>query len=97
MESIHARNCEACHKDVHNGRFTKIGECSSCHFPTSWGPELKFDHNRQTRFPLSGKHEVIDCRACHRGKGPSDYENFEKLVTVVAGKGKGRDKNIRTD
>ncbi len=93
------RNCESCHKDVHNGRFRDVGECSSCHFATSWGPELKFDHNRQTRFPLSGKHEVIECRACHRGKGPSDYENFEKLVTVVAAKGKGREKEktIRTD
>jgi hypothetical protein len=88
------KNCESCHKDVHAGRFAKVGECASCHLVTTWGPEMKFDHNRQTRFPLSGRHEVVDCRACHRGKGPSDYENFDKLITVT---GTGKSKVIKSD
>ena len=98
-QGLPGKNCESCHKDVHNGRFSKVGECASCHFATSWGPELKFDHNKQTRFGLTGKHEVVDCRACHRGKGPADYENFDKLISVGATKGKGKDKttDIKVD
>jgi len=74
------RNCEVCHKRSTTGRFKQGRECASCHFNTSWAPSSKVRHNRQTPlFPLGGKHETVDCRACHRGKGPADYENFEKL------------------
>lgn len=84
-----ARKCDACHKDVHLGRFSKVGECAACHLSASWGPELRFDHDRQTRFVLTGKHAVVECRACHRGHGPADFENFESLVKVT-GQGKTR-------
>lgn len=87
------RACDACHKDVHNGRFGKVGECAACHLNTTWGPELTFSHTRQTRFPLFGKHLAIDCRGCHRGKGPTEFENFDKLITVS---GTGRSKVAKT-
>ena len=87
------KNCDACHKDVHKGRFVKDGECASCHLPTTWGPELRFDHNRQTRFALSGRHELVDCRACHRGKGPAEFEDFSSLVTV-SGTGKNKQSKV---
>ncbi|MCS6912083.1 MAG: cytochrome c3 family protein [Myxococcales bacterium] len=83
-----ARKCDACHKDAHLGRFAKVGECSACHLNDSWGPELRFDHDRQTRFVLTGRHGLVECRACHRGAAPSEYENFEKLVHVISGKGR---------
>ena len=86
------RNCDTCHKDAHAGRFTKVGDCAACHLNTTWGPELRFEHGRLTRFALFGRHEVVDCRACHRGKGPTDYENFDNLVSVV---GTGRNKVVK--
>lgn len=88
------RNCDACHKDVHQGRFVKTGECSACHLSTTWGPEMKFDHNRQSRFMLSGRHEVIECRSCHRGKTPAEFESFDKIVTVVGG---GKNRTTKTE
>jgi hypothetical protein len=95
------RRCDACHKDVHEGRFAKVGECVACHLSESFGPELRFDHNRQTRFVLTGKHELVECRACHRGKGPADYENFDALMTTAAapptgkaGKGRGKGQQV---
>ena len=68
--------CASCHENVHGESFAIDGvtECSRCHVTNSWLPE-KFDHS-ETRFPLTGKHEEIDCRACHQ-------VNNEKGVPTV--------------
>ena len=42
--------------------------CASCHTSISWSPlraVLEFDHNRETRYPLRGMHEKVECRLCH--------------------------------
>jgi hypothetical protein len=59
------RECAACHKDPHEGRFGL--ECASCHRATSWKEmrERSFDHS-QTRYPLAGKHASVECAKCHR-------------------------------
>ena len=31
-----------------------------------------------TKFTLDGKHAEVACRACHRGKSPSDFEEFTR-------------------
>ena len=56
--------CDTCHKkdDVHKKRLGK--NCDLCHSPTDWRI-WRFDHNKQTDFPLDGAHEGIDCHACH--------------------------------
>lgn len=41
--------------------------CEQCHSAKGWYLDKEiysFDHNG-TRFPLTGQHEVIDCRQCH--------------------------------
>lgn len=83
------KNCDSCHKDLHEGRFQKIGECSVCHLSSTWGPEIRFDHGR-TRMALLGRHAAVSCRACHRGKTPAEYENFDSLVKLVAAPAKGK-------
>ena len=35
-----------------------------CHGPTDW-LIWKFDHNEQTDYDLDGKHDGLDCHACH--------------------------------
>jgi nitrate/TMAO reductase-like tetraheme cytochrome c subunit len=40
--------------------------CELCHTTTQW-PGAKFDHNTQTKFPLSGKHATVQCTQCHVG------------------------------
>ena len=38
--------------------------CEECHNPNAWSLWM-FDHNKQTEFELEGKHEGLECKACH--------------------------------
>jgi len=60
------KNCFSCHEneDSHNGLFGK--ECKNCHVSTSWN-KSKFNHNKDTKFELKGKHRKVTCVACHPG------------------------------
>ncbi|MDB4964014.1 MAG: hypothetical protein JWP01_4013 [Myxococcales bacterium] len=80
--------CEQCHaKDnKHGDRFNAFGnppKCSTCHPTTAWKSSA-FNHTSRTKFPLTGMHAQVACRACHRGSSPSD---FERLTDLVATKG----------
>lgn len=56
--------CAACHakQDVHKGANGK--NCVQCHNVSSWRG-ARFDHSKQTRFPLRGTHAKVTCNACH--------------------------------
>jgi len=75
------RACATCHaKDnPHRQRFTEFGRpapaCETCHPEESWKP-TRFNHALRTKFPLQGKHALIDCRKCHRGKEKWEWERF---------------------
>ena len=60
--------CADCHADVHLGQFAVAGEsavhCDHCHVPADWFAE-RFDHDRDSRFPLRGGHEGVACERCH--------------------------------
>jgi Cytochrome c7 and related cytochrome c len=60
------RACESCHKDkYHEGRLGLA--CARCHNPngfTLW----RFNHDKETKFALSGAHKGLQCHACHTGK-----------------------------
>jgi hypothetical protein len=59
-------SCVACHAtdDVHESRFGV--DCATCHTAEDWKRTSRFDHDRDTEFPLTGGHAVA-CRACHTG------------------------------
>ncbi|HFD32769.1 MAG TPA: cytochrome C [Gammaproteobacteria bacterium] len=62
-----ARKCFSCHSydDKHNGVFGK--KCNSCHHEKDWGwDETRFNHAKETKFPLKGKHKKIECDYCHK-------------------------------
>lgn len=61
-----ALTCVGCHqgKDKHKGDFG--AKCESCHKESDW-KEIIFDHRRDTKYPLTGKHEKVKCTACHTG------------------------------
>lgn len=64
--------CASCHPDEHHeGRLTS--NCALCHNPNGW-PLWRFDHDTQTKFPLTGKHRGLNCHACHATK------NVTKIV-----------------
>lgn len=56
--------CYDCHKkdDYHKGKFGK--KCGSCHNEKTW-ERSNFDHERETGYPLVGKHKGIKCEQCH--------------------------------
>lgn len=57
--------CVDCHAedDVHDSRFGS--DCGFCHSPVDW-LVWRFDHDRQTEFPLDGVHRDLECSGCHR-------------------------------
>ena len=60
--------CESCHRDTHAGRLP--GRCAECHTAVAWSDTRTLEQHRRTRMPLTGKHAVIECVACHyRGGG----------------------------
>ena len=61
------RECHVCHQlnDVHAGRYGL--KCNDCHSETGWD-RTRFDHDRDTEYPLEGKHREVKCDVCHTGK-----------------------------
>ena len=57
--------CADCHKDPHRGVF-KTQDCKACHKETGFAGGT-FDHAKETRFPLEGKHAPLACASCHKG------------------------------
>ena len=61
-------DCASCHKDIHMGQFANSNgfvDCAKCHTPHGW-KNLKFNHNRDSRFKLTGAHKNLDCFRCHK-------------------------------
>ena len=59
------QHCTDCHQNVHSDSRAK--ECLRCHTMDGWDRKhLVFDHDRDSSFPLDGKHGETDCVRCHR-------------------------------
>ncbi len=51
-----------------HGKDLKI-DCAYCHESTNWKiipKHIKFDHNKETSFKLTGEHAEVDCQSCHK-------------------------------
>lgn len=59
--------CANCHRldDKHKGRYGK--KCDKCHSPIGWHNQT-FNHDKDTKFKLQGKHKQVTCNQCHKGK-----------------------------
>jgi hypothetical protein len=59
------KTCSGCHSadDRHGGRFG--ADCAKCHSESAWKP-ARFDHAKDTKWPLDGAHVKVDCHSCHR-------------------------------
>jgi hypothetical protein len=61
--------CVACHKadDAKKGHQGRFGQkCETCHIEKGWQSTI-FDHGRDARYPLRGKHAQAKCKSCHVG------------------------------
>lgn len=60
--------CRECHADPHAGQFagrTGGDDCGFCHDQSAFQPASRFDHDRDSRFPLKGAHQTVACGKCH--------------------------------
>jgi hypothetical protein len=58
--------CVACHRkdDKHKN---SLGEkCESCHSDKAWKGATRFDHDRDSSFPLRESHRNTKCEGCHK-------------------------------
>lgn len=76
-------DCLSCHRadDAHKGRLG--ADCETCHNPNGWEFWL-FDHNRQTRFTLTGAHSGLKCESCHRPTGPVSLRGSTACISCHA-------------
>ncbi len=58
--------CVGCHRiqDVHAGRYGAT--CESCHGESKWST-VRFNHGKDTKYPLKGAHARVRCDSCHTG------------------------------
>lgn len=66
-----ATTCRSCHAadNPHGNQFASLpggGACASCHDVNSFTPASKFNHDRDTSFPLQGAHAKVPCTSCHK-------------------------------
>jgi len=73
------KKCYSCHKndDVHRGQ--NGNKCNKCHTESSW-KKSNFNHNKDTKFKIRGKHKKLMCVACHPS-GKSRSGKKTKLKT----------------
>lgn len=69
-----ATTCVSCHKkdDVHffKAPYNKK-DCNACHGVKAWNQDTKFDHEKDAKYKLEGKHAELKCAECHApGKKP---------------------------
>lgn len=63
--------CESCHAGASPHGALRNNDCKRCHAETGWRPvlpQLRFDHQKDTRYPLERKHLKVDCAGCHRDR-----------------------------
>lgn len=70
--------CLSCHTDYHQKTLPE--NCSNCHNQESFKPAPKFDHSN-TKFPLLGKHQSVDCSKCHKIE-PKNGEKFQNFAGI---------------
>src|ERR1700687_4005337 len=81
--SANTSRCQSCHRDPHGEQFaTKVASqgCTGCHRLTSFA-DLNFDHRRDSRFPLTGKHASATCGECHFASGAKQIVKYRPLDT----------------
>ena len=62
------KDCLSCHRKdddkSHKGKFG--GKCEDCHNESDW-KRSTFNHDKQTKYRLLGKHMKVKCEDCHKG------------------------------
>jgi len=66
--ALTAHGCQDCHQSPHGAQFAADRggyTCTRCHGLDAFRPADRFDHDRDTAFPLRGGHQAVPCARCH--------------------------------
>jgi hypothetical protein len=69
-----SETCDGCHRDPHQGRMD--GQCYECHTAVAWSDVAQLEQHRRTRMPLTGKHAIIECNACHKRQSERTFSDL---------------------
>lgn len=79
------KDCLSCHKDYHrymtfkSKNFKNPNDCLVCHNERDWKKTHDFNHSRQTRFAIDGKHDELKCNDCHKHENNIKSLGFKNL------------------
>ncbi len=87
-----AGQCQTCHTDPHQNRFGE--NCTGCHQTSGWQNLVngKFNHDK-TRYPLAGRHRLVNCESCHKPGLPKRSLAFSKCTDCHRDEHLGQFKN----
>lgn len=77
---LEKKTCETCHANPHkkNPAPAFKNTCASCHVTAGWEvldkANSRFNHDKMTRFPLTGDHAKLTCVQCHVRDGREVYK-----------------------
>jgi len=60
--------CDTCHRSPHGSQFARDAAtpaCEACHDERRFRPAARFDHDRDSSFPLGRAHRDVPCAGCH--------------------------------
>lgn len=63
------QECVACHRKDDHHKGTLGEQCGTCHGTRLWSG-WEFNHDRQTQYPLTGRHVGVSCSQCHKDVSP---------------------------
>ncbi|MBI5493915.1 MAG: hypothetical protein HY904_02745 [Deltaproteobacteria bacterium] len=66
-------DCVTCHEDKHRGTLGEGKNCKACHTEGYAFLQVSLDHDRDTHYPLTGRHASVRCARCHPG-APATYK-----------------------
>ncbi|MEO1230494.1 MAG: hypothetical protein AAFZ18_16460 [Myxococcota bacterium] len=82
-------DCDGCHEDSHRSVVSAERDCKSCHSMKVKFRKTRYDHAKESGWPLRGKHAENRCKDCHRvGSKPEAPES--KCITCHEDVHKGR-------
>lgn len=67
-------NCFSCHEDVHQAKMGS--DCERCHEFRGWEIFNVEEIHANTRFPLMGRHNLVDCWSCHQNQQQGDFASL---------------------
>ncbi|MBI3815874.1 MAG: cytochrome C, partial [Nitrospinae bacterium] len=81
------KECIFCHEDKHKGQLGK--DCSRCHTFKGWKDIEKFNHTRDSKYSLTGRHTEVKCEKCHV-RNIYKIEKFEECIACHRDPHKGK-------